>query len=334
MNRVRITVLFMLALAYALVAAAEVSPQFAAEVADTAEKVGRDTFNIVVYTDVHHDRRHVDPVDVYVPLLDAVGEVIERARIDAVWNLGDIINGFYTTKEEAAEEIRDVVRYEDSVSPDVHRVMGNHDSNIQGAGYLGRAEEELSALEVNELLENRHTLQTEVHSEGRPTDYYVDFPGIRVVCISAEETTFLPETAEWLMSSALKTSSPVLFFSHIPTRPEWGFHNDVRGGEMIEEAIRSFVSAGGEVIAYIHGHDHGDMISAVTDDDRVLWHEAAVACARFSVPKSQGTPGMTFWERNETDETMLVFDVVCVDLKNRKVRFVRFGAGEDREFGF
>ena len=39
---------------------------------------------------------------------------------------------------------------------------------------------------------------------------------------------------------------------------------------------------------------------------------------------------MTFWERKEDDATMLISDVVSVDLENRKVLFTRFGAGEDR----
>jgi len=91
---------------------------------------------------------------------------------------------------------------------------------------------------------------------------------------------------------------------------------------MIEETLREFITAGGEVIAFIHGHDHGDMISTVTDENgMVLWYEVCVACSRFHVPKGNGTPGMTFWERREDDSTMLIFDVVSVDLENRKVQF-------------
>ena len=52
------------------------------------------------------------------------------------------------------------------------------------------------------------------------------------------------------------------------------------------------------------------------------------------VPKSNGTPGMTFYERSEDDATMVIFDVVSIDLENRKVLFTRFGAGEDREIQF
>ena len=98
------------------------------------------------------------------------------------------------------------------------------------------------------------------------------------------------------------TEKPVLFLSHIPTRPEWGFHNDVVGGELIEDSIKDFISSGGTVIAYIHGHDHGDVISAVVNEEgKVLWNEVAIACSRFHVPKSNGTPGMTFWDRNKDD---------------------------------
>ena len=305
--------------------------QFTAEINDTVSKIPSTTFNLIVYTDVHHDREQIDPVDAYIPTLDNVSQVLKRAKIDTVWNLGDIINGFHTTKEEGMAEIRDVTSYEDKVSSNIHRIMGNHDNNIQ-ATYYGLPETEvLSAGEVNELLRNDHTNQEEHRSSLHPTDYYVDFDQLRVICISADVTTFLPETSTWLKETALHTELPVLILSHIPTRPEWGFHNDVVGGEMIEETLREFIIAGGEVIAFIHGHDHGDMISTVTDENgRALLHEVCVACSRFHVPLGNGTPGMTFWERKEDDATMLIFDVVSVDLENRKVQFTRFGAGEDR----
>ena len=312
--------------------------QFTGEINDTIGKIPSDTINLIIYTDIHHDRNQIDPVDPYTYMLDNVKTIADKTRVDAIWNLGDIINGLYTTKDEAIEEIRDVISYEDKISSNIHRIMGNHDNNIQATYevYNGYPQSEvMTVFEMNEILENTHTEQIEEHNSVRPTDYYVDFPELRVVCISADTTTFQPETVEWLYNEALKTGRPVLFLAHIPTRPEWGFHNDVKGGEEIEQAIRSFISAGGTVIGYIHGHDHGDMINAVMDENgKTLWSEICVGCTRFHVPQSNGTPGMIFWPRDASDETMLLFDVVCIDLKNHHIQFVRLGAGEDREIWF
>ena len=311
---------------------------FQDEINDTVNKISPDSFNLIVYTDVHHDRNQIDSVDPYTYMLDTVKTITDRVSIDAIWNLGDIINGFYTTKEEAIAEIRDVTSYEDQVSPNIHRIMGNHDNNIQATYdiYKGYPQSEvLTVSEMNAVLENTRSEQREVHNNARPTDYYVDYPDVRMVCLSADDTAFQPETVEWLHHEALETDHPVLFLAHIPTRPEWGFHQDVKGGEEIEQAIRSFISAGGTVLGYIHGHDHGDIINPVMDENgNTLWSEICVGCTRFHVPKSNGTPGMTFWPRDAGDETMLLFDVVCMDLKNRHLQLIRFGAGEDREIWY
>lgn len=302
--------------------------QFAAEITDTIGKVPDNTFNIIIYTDIHHDSAY--EVDPWKETLECIQAVSKGARIDAFWNLGDIINGHKTTKAEAIAQIREVIELEDKVSPNFHRIPGNHDNNIQStyesnAGYS--MDEVLTPDELKDVFTNTHTTQTEIHNG---TDYYVDFPGLRVVCLSADGATFLEETAEWLKNTALDTDLPVLFLSHIPTRPEWGFHNDVQGGELIEKGITEFIERGGMVVGYIHGHDHGDMISTVRGGEKV-WHEVCVACSRFHVPTSNGTPSMTFWERNQKDETKVVFDVVSIDLEKRVVKFIRFGAGEDRE---
>lgn len=206
--------------------------QFADEIDDTVGKIPDSTFNLIIYTDIHHDPAY--EVDPWKETILCISEITKRSRIDAFWNLGDIINGHTTTKEEAIAQIREVTKLEDRVSGDFHRIAGNHDNNIQStyesnAGYS--TDEVLSPVELNAVLENTTAAQTEHHSATLPTDYYVDFDELRVVCISADYTTFLPETCEWLRKVALKTDLPVLILSHIPTRPEWGFHNDVMGGD-------------------------------------------------------------------------------------------------------
>lgn len=304
---------------------------YESEVVSTVHAVekAKPNMTLAIYTDIHHDPAKDEP-HVIGETMDCVAELEKRVQIDALWNLGDLINGNTTTKKEAIEQINEVLAEENRVTANAHRIVGNHDNNIQ-ATYEGNAgygmEEVLTVAELNEVLENKVTTQTEHHSSSRPTDYYVEFPdlGIRVVCITADETTWTEETAVWLREEALKTEDSVLILAHIPTRPEWGFKNDVIGGELIEAELRAFVENGGTIIAYIHGHDHGDMIS-----DTGLWKEVAIGCARFQVPTSNGTEGMTFQQRNKRDATKILFDVVCINTEKREVRFIRFGAGTDR----
>ena len=56
-----------------------------------------------------------------------------------------------------------------------------------------------------------------------------------------------------------------------------------------------------------------------------------IDCARFQLPTSNGTSGMTYQERNEKDGTLFLLDFIMVDQQIKTVRFIRFGTGEDRE---
>lgn len=308
--------------------------KFDAEIEKTIASIKSGNLTLAVYSDLHHDPSKKE-LGALKPTMYCIKQIMEKCRVDAMWNLGDLINGHNTTKAEALAQIKTVTDAENQVTANVHRIIGNHDNNVQStyesnAGY--GPEEILSLAEMNAALENT---ESEVHNPLRPTDYYVDFPTIRVVCLSADGTTWQSETAEWLSTTALDTSKEVLVLSHIPTRPEWGFRNDVANGEIIEAALKNFISLGGVVIAYIHGHDHGDMVQQVIGNDgTVLWNSVAIGCARFQYPTSNGTSNMVFWPRNESDATAVLFDIVTIDQEKREVHFIRCGAGGDRMISY
>ena len=348
-NKKRLTMISILVLIFAVVMAVVMTislpGQFDEEIRRTVSTLENHTasdLTLAIMTDMHYDPSKNEPSTV-MQTCTTIRKIRDRLAgcglcIDALWNLGDFINGHNTTKEEACGQIGAVIAAQKEVIADYHNIAGNHDNNIQ-ATYQSNAglpkSEVLSVSELNSILENTETAQTEHHNMNWPTDYYVDFPTIRVVCLSADEVSFMPETVSWLQNEALSTGHEVLVLSHIPTRPEWGFRNDVSNGKAIENALSSFVATGGTVIAYIHGHDHGDIINTVTaDDGSFLFHEIGIGCARFSCSTANGTPGMKYRERNEDDETMILFDIVSIDQTNRIVYFTRVGAGDDREIRY
>ncbi len=304
--------------------------KFDEEIKKTIDSVTPGNLTLAVYSDLHYDPSKKEP-DALKPTMYCLKRIMKKCSVDALWNLGDLINGHNTTKVEALAQIKTVTDAENKITLNAHRIIGNHDNNVQSTyesntGY--GSEEILSLAEMNDALENA---ESEVHNPLRPTDYYVDFPTIRVVCLSADGTTWQTATAEWLLTDVLNTEREILVLSHIPTRPEWGFRNDVKNGEIIEDALKNFSSQGGTVIAHIHGHDHGDMVQQVIGDDgQVLWHSVAIGCARFQYPTSNGTNDMVFWHRNEKDATAVLFDIITIDQENQEVRFVRCGAGVDR----
>lgn len=98
--------------------------------------------------------------------------------MDALWNLGDLINGHNTTKAEALVQIKVVAQAENQIMANAHRIAGNHDDNVQSTyeantGY--GSVEILSTAEMSATLENSGS---EFHNPLRSTDYYVDFPTI------------------------------------------------------------------------------------------------------------------------------------------------------------
>lgn len=304
---------------------------FSDEMQKTVKSISTNSdLSLILFSDIHHDPVYeVDPLKETIANIGAIGK---RTHVVSVWCLGDMINGHNSTKEQAARLIREVIAEEVKTGLPFHNIEGNHDNNIQssweGTGGYG-SEVVLSPEEMKEILEQ----PGEVHSEYRAMDYYVDFEdaGIRVICISADYTTFCEETAVWLRNVAFKTDKEVLVLSHCPTRPEWGFNHDIVNGEIIEAELKAFCDTGGTIIAFVHGHDHGDMIETAED---MPWTGVAIGCARFQVPAGGTTKGMTYAERNVDDETKILFDVVCIDKKKQEVRFIRFGAGEDRVINY
>ena len=238
---------------------------------------------MLVYSDIHYDPSKKE-FQALNPTMYCMEKILQRCKVDALWNLGDLINGHNTTKSEALAQIMVVTQAENQITANAHRIAGSHDDNVQSTyeantGY--GSNEILSVTEMSAALKNAGS---EFHNPLRPTDYYVDFPTIRVVCLSADGTTCQPETSEWLKFAALSTDKEILVLSHIPTRPEWGFRNDVTNGEIIETTLKEYVSHGGTVIAHIHGHDHGDMVQQViSDNGSVLWNSVTIGVQGFNI---------------------------------------------------
>lgn len=293
---------------------------------------GKPMLTLAVFTDLHNDNRRV--VNPMWDMFANIKKLDEFIHFDGVYNLGDSIDGQFQTRYQAEEKLAQVTKLGLETTPNrYHCLEGNHDDNVQstwsGQGGLS-ADNELSRLELYNIIQKGSV--NEVHSSVIFTDFYVDYPeyDIRVICLGIEYTIFLTNTNLWLKNIALNTDKKVLVFAHCATKAEWGFNNDIVGGAMIEETLNEFITNGGTVIAYIHGHTHGDMIET---DDSILFTEVAIGCAKFEKMNS-GTQGMTYQDRSVDDATELLFDIVCVDVTNRKVKFIRFGAGQDREITY
>lgn len=286
---------------------------------------------LAVFTDLHHDPKYPnDPTDAMFANINALNK---RIHFDGLWNLGDSIDGQNQTQYEAEGCLSEVVTYMYKVTDRAHSLMGNHDDNVQSTWqtYGGLdASNRLTMLELNEVLWKGSN--KEVHNPNRWGDYYIDFEAydIRVICVSADYVDFKVATQNWLTNTALNTTHKVLVFSHCATKAEWGYMSDITNGDRIETPLNNFIANGGTVIALIHGHTHGDMIET---DASNRFTEVAIGCAKYETPSS-GTTGITYQPRNAHDYRKILFDIVCVDQTNRKLHFIRCGAGTDRYISY
>lgn len=283
---------------------------------------------MAVFTDLHAENaaQAVYPTN---DMFSCISALNERLNFDAVWNLGDMVDGQYYTQYKNEGYLADIVGRMKEICAASYVVPGNHDDNEQATRdqYAGLdASERMTVLEMHNAVQK---FAPGIHcNPNRYTDFYVDFEeyGIRAICVTADYTTFTTQTRDWLSSTALNTQNAVLVMAHQATKAKWGFYNDIVNGNYIESALTDFVSSGGTIIGYIHGHTHGDMIET---DESISWTEIAIGCAKFEMLTS-GTEGITYQPRNTNDYTKVLFDVVCVDKTNRKLHFVRCGAGADR----
>lgn len=292
---------------------------------------GTPMLTMAVFTDLHHDPKYPnDPINDMFANIKAIND---RIHVDTLMNLGDAIDGQFQTQYQAEGCLSEVVTKMYETTKKSHNLTGNHDDNVQSTwadrGNLDSSER-LTLLELNDVLFKGSS--GEVHNPNHITDYYYDLDeyDIRVICIGLNYTSYVQATQTWLETIALNTSKKVLVFSHCATKAEWGYMNDISNGTYVETPLNNFVNSGGTVIAFIHGHTHGDMIET---DSSIQFTEVAIGCAKFSVPTS-GTEGIIYQPRDAGDYTKILFDLVCVDQTNRKVHFIRCGAGSDRVISF
>lgn len=283
---------------------------------------------IPIFTDLHHDTKYAnDPTQ---DMMANIHALINYLHCDGLWNLGDAIDGQNQTKFQAETALSEVINKMYAITDRSHNLEGNHDSNVQStwSQYGGIEGAKLTLPELYDSLNKGST--DEVHDfTTRLTNYYVDFDeyDIRVVCLGVDYVSFTIDTKTWLENVALNTNKKVVVLAHCPTRPEWGYNNDVQNGvAYIETPLKTFVNNGGKVLVYIHGHTHGDKISTASD---LPFAEISIGCAKYE-KMSSGTEGATYQDRNANDETKILFDLVCVDQTSKKVHFIRYGAGSDR----
>lgn len=252
--------------------------------------------------------------------------VQEKIAADGLVHLGDLTDGTVSgrlTRQYAEEMLEDLGR----LKIPVHVVLGNHDAN-----YFHDNPEVLSLHEQAAIYQQGAAS----HKQDRDkTYYYVDNPEhkLRLIFLSAYENNALPRYGfgvgqiEWLRDTLAGTAKDyqVLIFSHDAPLPELDpWSEEIRGGGMMMQVLkRSPVP----ILAYIHGHSHGDYIRQA--DEEISFPIISLGCAKCEDMAERKIKGSFTPFRQLGTATQELWDILLIK-KSGKLYFIRFGAGHDR----
>lgn len=167
--------------------------------------------------------------------------------------------------------------------------------------------------------------------------YYRDMPGYRLRLIFLESFDpaqkvrygFPEEELDWLeeVLGKLPQDWHAVVFSHVPPVPRLHYwSSEIRGSQRLTAILRRFQRRSGcKLMGFIHGHNHADQIDL--EEGFPVISIGCGKCEYFTDKKPQGAE--TFARVRHTASQEL-WDVLLVSTETEELRFIRFGAGENR----
>lgn len=246
-------------------------------------------------------------------------QVATRLPLTGIIHLGDLTDGILPLAQtrELVESVMEGMR---RTGKPVWLCCGNHDSNYFRNNPERMTEQEMSVFYL-----------------GREKPYYfVDYPAqqIRILYLysfdyreqvrygfPAEELDWVKETME-----TLEDGWAALVCAHVPPLPQIHYWSDqIRNGDALLEILERYHRQGKRVLAYVHGHNHGEQIYRER-----LFPIISLGCNKMEDFQDKKPDGSWTYNRQQDTVTEDLWDVMIVHADYKSIDFVRFGAGEDR----
>lgn len=272
---------------------------------------------------------------------------------DFMLHLGDFLNGNIPRKY-TAEILKDQMdSFRNSIATKAfYPAPGNHD------GFFEYGQSTDMTINEDWYEATKHT--EEFKNVTRPKNrqyFYADYPEekVRIIILNSFHYTgfdnvekfekvygFDLEQIEWVKNIALDLEKDwtVILASH--DTPFSGFDpnykdedNEIVNGNLMFDAVLTAKKEKGFLLAaWFIGHHHGDLILNVRGVNFIL-----VASGTAYVPTLWDAPvppeyGNFFPRRELNTDTEDLWDSVILDKSARKLKLIRFGAGEDREASY
>lgn len=291
---------------------------FQAETLLTVEKVwelmGEDDLAFAVITDTHYVNNGTWERSAY-----NLWQAATRLPLSGIIHLGDLTDGILPlaqTQESVGRVMADMER----TGKPVWLCCGNHDSNYFRNNPEKMTEQEMSAYYL-----------------GREKPYYfVDYPAqqIRILYLHSFDYReqvrygFPVEELDWARKTMENMAEgwAALVCAHVPPLPQIHYWSDqIRNGEELLQILEEYHRQGKKVLAYVHGHNHGEQIYRER-----LFPIVSLGCNKMEDFQREKPEGSWTYSREQGTVTEDLWDVMIVHADRSGIDFVRFGAGEDK----
>ena len=265
--------------------------------------------------------------------------------IDVIINGGDLINGD-ETKAKDIERLNEMISGMSKAKDCSYATIGNHDDG----SFTVSETPLLSQGELFSTIARHMGIKSDAIAEQK-SYCYKDFDGLglRLIVLDshisngsggATPSTWGYDTDQinWLSNVALDTNYQVVIFSHMGVTQEYSAANiQPVNGVAVRTAIESFIANGGVVVGFFHGHTHWDFIGKHSNTNG--FYEISTGCSRIqtgpiTLYSGYYPSGATMPVREAYTVTQELWDLIVVKPTSRKVKMIRFGAGDDREFTY
>lgn len=248
-----------------------------------------------------------------------IQQVAARLPLQGIIHLGDLTDGILPlalTRESVDAVMGDMKR----TGKPVFLCCGNHDSNYFKNNPEKMTEEEMS-----------------VYYLGREKPWYhIDYPvqKIRILYLYSFDYRekvrygFPAEELEWVKETlaSMEDGWAALVCAHVPPLPEIHFWSDqIRNGEALLQILEEYHRSGRKILAYVHGHNHGEQIYTER-----LFPIVSLGCNKMEDFQDKKPAGSWTYNREQDTVTEDLWDIMIVHQNHNGIDFIRFGAGEDR----
>lgn len=250
-------------------------------------------------------------------------QVAARLPLNGIIHLGDLTDGILPLSQ-TKESVERVMADMRQTGKPVYLCCGNHDSNYFRNNPEKMTEEEMSAYYLG---------------KEKPY-YYVDYPAqqLRILYLHSFDYReqvrygFPVEELDWVRETlkAMADGWAALVCAHVPPLPEIHFWSDqIRNGEALLQILEEYHRSGKKILAYVHGHNHGEQIYRER-----LFPIVSLGCNKLEDFQDKKPAGSWTYNRQQGTVTEDLWDVMIVRADHEGIDFVRFGAGEDKHVDY